>query len=127
MLTSRWRGKHNKHMATFTKEQFAILRLKLEETLADIKKELKGVDGKVTDMGSDNDHLEEEEDEAEEFSINVAIAGGLKDRRENIEVALQKMTEGKYGKCEKCGEDIGISVLMVDPESRLCKQCKVGQ
>ncbi|MDO8584515.1 MAG: hypothetical protein Q7R85_00110 [bacterium] len=110
----------------FTKEQFAILRLKLEETLADIKDELKGVDGKVTDMGSDNDHLEEEEDEAEEFSVNVAIAGGLKDRRENVEVALQKMAEGKYGKCEKCGMDIGMDVLMADPESRLCKHCKEG-
>ncbi|MBI2406137.1 MAG: hypothetical protein HYV25_00965 [Candidatus Harrisonbacteria bacterium] len=111
-------------MAALTKEQLAILRLKLEETLADIKDELKGVDGKVTDMGSDTDHFEEEEDEAEEFSINIAIAGGLKERRENVEVALQKMTEGKYGKCEKCGMDIGMDVLMVDPESRFCKHCK---
>lgn len=110
----------------FTKEQFAILRLKLEETLADIKEELKGVDEKVTDMGADTDHSEEEEDEAEEFSINIAIAGGLKDRRTNVEVALQKMEQGKYGKCEKCGMDIGMEVLSVDPESRYCKHCKEG-
>lgn len=107
-----------------SKEQLDELKKKLQSTLHDINEELKGVDEKVTDMGDDSDHFEEEEDEAEEFSINTAIAGGLKDRRTNVEVALQKMEQGKYGKCEKCGMDIGMEILSIDPESRYCKHCK---
>lgn len=106
------------------KEQLDELKKKLQKTLADITEELKGVDERVTDMGSDTDHFEEEEDEAEEFSINAAIAGGLKERRANVEAALQKMEQGTYGKCETCGMDIGMDVLSVDPESRHCKHCK---
>ena len=106
------------------KEQLNALRLKLEGTLRDINEELKGSDEKVTDQGDDVDNLDEETDEAEEFSTNVAIAAGLKERRASIESALERMTAGTYGKCAKCGEDISVDVLNADPESLLCKDCK---
>lgn len=97
----------------------------MEGTLRDINEELKDSDEKVTDAGSDVDHMDEEADEAEDFSTNVAIAAGLKERRASIESALDKMQKGTYGKCEHCGNDITVDVLNADPESRLCKDCKV--
>lgn len=80
----------------------------------------------VPDSGSDveGEEAEEETDEAEDYSNQLAEKQALKERLLDIKNALDKMAAGKYGKCESCGEDIEMAVLKVDPESRLCKACK---
>ena len=40
-----------------------------------------------------------------------------------IELALTKMSSGKYGKCEICGKSIAIKRLKVLPATRLCRNC----
>ena len=115
-----------------TEKNLKDLRLKLDSTLVDIKTELGELEDtkgevKPVDFGSDiesTDDAPEEADEAEELGTNTAIANGLKARLENIENALKKMNKNEYGKCEKCGMDISYEVLSVDPESRLCQDCK---
>ena len=118
-----------------TEKNLMDLRAKLDSTLVDIKTELgeladdKG-EVKPVDFGGDTestDDAPEEPDEAEELSTNTAITNGLKERLENIENALRKINENEYGKCEKCKMDISYEVLKIDPESRLCKECKTGQ
>ncbi len=79
-----------------------------------------------TDFGNDNEtDFSEEADEAEEFSNDLGIQDALKERMNDIERALDKMTRNEYGKCENCGKDISIDLLKVNPESRLCKECKL--
>ncbi len=126
-----------------TEKNLKDLRQKLDSTLVDIKTELgeledeKG-EAKPVDFGSDvesTDDAPEETDEAEEISTNAAIANGLKERLENVENALRKMSskgglssegqnKNEFGKCDHCHEDISLEVLTVAPESRLCKNCK---
>jgi len=48
----------------------------------------------------------------------------LKKRLDEVDLALQKVEKGDYGKCELCSKEIEDEVLDVDPESRLCKECK---
>jgi len=79
---------------------------------------------KVPEFGSDIDSGDEEADETEEFGTQLSIAQLLKERLADIELALKKIKEGKYGICEKCGKKISLDVLKVVPESRLCKECK---
>lgn len=118
-----------------TKEQLEELRAKLDATLVDIKSELGEIadekgEVKNPEFGSDTESTEdlpEEADEAEEFATNIAIAGGLKSRLEDIEQALRKMNAQVYGLCEKCKQDIPYEVLEAVPESRLCKHCKAEQ
>lgn len=118
-----------------TKQQLDELRAKLDTTLVDIKEELGEIETdkgeiKQPDFGGDvegNEDLSEEADETEEFSANIAIASGLKERLEDVQNALRKMDKGTYGKCEKCGMDISIDVLLANPESRLCIHCKAGK
>jgi len=115
-----------------TKQQLEELRAKLDATLVDIKSELGDIEDtkgevKPVDFGSDvesTDDAPEEADEAEELTTNAAIAGGLKERLENIQNALRKMNKNEYGKCEKCGMEISFELLKVDPESRLDAHCK---
>lgn len=41
-----------------------------------------------------------------------------------IDEALQRIEDGTYGKCEECGEDIGIERLRARPMTTLCIDCK---
>jgi len=79
---------------------------------------------KVPKFGDDVDAGDEEAAETEEFGTQLSIAQALKERLAEIELALKKIEEGKYGICEKCGKKISLDVLKAVPESRLCKECK---
>ncbi|MCD6489235.1 MAG: TraR/DksA C4-type zinc finger protein, partial [Thermodesulfobacterium sp.] len=41
----------------------------------------------------------------------------------NINLALKKIKEGKYGICEKCHKPIEIERLKARPEAKLCMKC----
>jgi DnaK suppressor protein len=43
---------------------------------------------------------------------------------EEIEVALDKITNGNYGICEMCEDPIGIERLRVKPHARFCIICR---
>lgn len=99
---------------------FSELLLKTREEVVARLERLK----KERDFGDDVDSLEEEGDETEEFANQVELAESLETRRDRIDAALQKMKDGTYGVCEKCGGPITPNVLEVDPESELCQNCK---
>ncbi len=100
------------------------LKEQLEKEAGELEAQLKRHKGD-TDFGSDIDHGDEEADEAEEYSNDLGIKDALKEQLINVESALDKMTRNEYGKCEKCGMEISLEVLNADPESRLCKECKL--
>jgi len=82
-------------------------------------------------------HLELEREELEQHSIeavdsaqeeNLAqLIRKLDERGKEeigeIELALTKMSSGRYGICELCGKSIPIKRLKVLPASRLCRNC----
>jgi len=41
--------------------------------------------------------------------------------------SLQKIDDGTYGKCEKCGGEISTKRLTARPVTTLCIKCKTGQ
>lgn len=96
---------------------------KLEKERAELIEELLKEET-PEDFGGDIDHFEEEANETEGFGYKLAEARTTKDRVNEIDMALNKIREGKYGICEKCGREIEIKVLDIAPESRLCQSCK---
>lgn len=98
-------------------------KTKLEKQRAELMKALKE-DEKPEDFGSDIDSLEEEASESEAADNRMAAGAGLKERINEIDMALNKILVGKFGLCEKCGNQIEEEVLRVSPESQLCKNCK---
>lgn len=109
-----------------TKEKLDELKTKLEKTRQELEAEIKKLTEVVPDFGSDTDHLEEEADETEEFTNQLSGVLPLKERLADVMSALEKMSLGTYGKCEKCGKPIEPDLLEVDPESRMCRECKKG-
>ncbi|MEK9180462.1 MAG: TraR/DksA C4-type zinc finger protein [Patescibacteria group bacterium] len=97
------------------KKQLEREKLRL---LAELNKTEKG-----EDYGSDVD-IDEETDEAESFSEGLAIGQGLRERINEIDLALKRIQNGKFGLCENCGKEIEEDILKISPESKLCKNCK---
>lgn len=107
-----------------TEKELQSLKEQLEKEAGELEAQLATV-SKTPEFGTDVDHFDEEADEAEEFANNLGMRDVLKFRLRDIEAALDKMVRGQYGKCEKCGKEISMEVLKANPESRLCKNCKM--
>ena len=43
-----------------------------------------------------------------------------------IDTALEKITAGTYGRCDRCGEPIPVERLEALPHAALCVRCKSG-
>ncbi len=95
---------------------------KLEKEKQEVLEELKKHKG-IADFGSDVDP-DEETDESEEYGNVMSIVQTLKERLSDIESALEKINNGKYGVCENCKKEISAEILGISPESKLCRECK---
>lgn len=108
------------------KEIIEELRQQLEEKRADLTARITEL-RKPVDMGDDIDSFDEETDEAEEYSANMGMVEELKRSLERVSDALAKIKSGKYGICENCSQAIDKELLMADPETRLCRDCKLKE
>jgi DnaK suppressor protein len=68
--------------------------------------------------------MEKAADEVEEYSTLLPIEHSLEIKLQNINLALEKIKKGKYGKCEKCKKEISEERLSAFPEARTCNECK---
>lgn len=94
-------------------------KMTLEQEIKELEKTPEFGDG-AADLSA------EESDEAEEISNNIALMQPLKERLEEVNDALSKIINGGYGVCEKCHNEIDEELLSVNPESRLCRNCKMN-
>ncbi len=69
-------------------------------------------------------NLETAQDEVEEYMNRLSIEHALEIKLKNIAHALERIKNGKYGKCEKCNKKIPLDRLKVCPEARLCLDCE---
>jgi DnaK suppressor protein len=114
------------------KELVLKLKEKLEKEKSSLEKELEGFAEKDERIKGDWDtkyprtsggSLEEAADEVEEYGNLLPVEHSLELRLKNINRALEKIKEGDYGKCEKCGKKISEQRLKVHPSSLYCKKC----
>ena len=115
------------------KNQLDILKKKLEENKQSLEETLGRFAKKDTVPEGDWDtvypksersSMEEMADEVEEFSSLIKVEHALEVKLKNIDDALAKMKDKKYGICEKCNSDIGYKKLSITPETRVCKSCQ---
>lgn len=82
-----------------------------------------GWKAKKPDFGSDVPGEDERIDEAEEYETELSLERQFETRLKNINAALKKMGEGKYGICERCGKEIETERLKVNPEAQVHTSC----
>jgi RNA polymerase-binding transcription factor DksA len=67
--------------------------------------------------------MEEAADEVEEYASRLPVEFSLETRIKDINLALEKLERGKYGKCENCGRKIDGKRLEIHPAARTCMKC----
>ena len=115
------------------------LKEKLKKEKANIEKQLSGFadkDKKLKDdwdtrfpsfdgSSSGGSTLEQAADEVEEYGNLLPVEHNLELRLKNINLALKKIRENKYGSCEKCGGKISEERLKAFPEAKNCRKCRL--
>jgi DnaK suppressor protein len=56
-------------------------------------------------------------------AMPTTLAEGARRELADIEAALERIEEGRYGRCLKCGGPIGLQRLRAIPEARYCVSC----
>lgn len=116
-------------MDTKIVEQF---KEKLEKEKATLEKELAGFatedknikgnwDAKRTN--TEDTDMEEKADEVEEYDNLLSLEHSLENKLQAVNSALEKIAQGNYGLCEKCGKEIEMERLSAYPEGKLCMNC----
>jgi DnaK suppressor protein len=54
----------------------------------------------------------------------ISLANNLLERITQVERAIERLGEGNYGWCEKCGNAIPVERLAAFPSATLCVHCK---
>ncbi len=108
------------------KEELEKLKKKLLAEKELIEGNLKKFESEL-DFGDDADHMEEETDETEETASFLSVKDNQDKRLTQIDKALERIDNGSYGICEACGGKIETEILKIDPESLLCKKCKIKE
>ncbi|MFC1700806.1 TraR/DksA family transcriptional regulator [Patescibacteria group bacterium] len=65
-------------------------------------------------------------EEVESYAALLPVEHALELRLKDVNLALDKIEKGDsgdYGKCEKCGKEINVERLKINPEARACMDC----
>lgn len=104
------------------------IKEKLEQEKEALEKQLETFANKDPNLKGDWDsrfpkfdgNIEEAANEVEEYGSRLPVEFSLEIRLRDINLALEKLEKGKYGKCEECSKDIEKERLEVYPAARFC-------
>jgi len=108
-----------KKIRTALEERRAELQTEYDQTLAEIAELQRD---RLTDSAGD--------DQADtgtktfEREQEISLANNLLERINQVERALDRLGEGNYGWCERCGNAIPVERLAAFPSATLCVTCK---
>lgn len=96
-------------------------KVQLETRLADLETRLVGIEAELDSHQTPDWEELATERESDEVLEGMGVSGQLEIRQ--IKAALQRIAEGEYGSCAKCGADIGDERLDVLPYTPFCRNC----
>ena len=94
---------------------------KREQILKDLEEVSTGNRVKFPDYG---DKLDENAQEIDEYTTNLATDKVLEESLRDIENALDRIEKGVYGVCKYCHQPIGKKRLLSRPVASACVPCK---
>ncbi len=105
----------------------------INEVKVKLEAELKRLNSEITELQSEE---REDLDVRAAEDIDRASAdtsslesesklAGLTSEKGLVVLALKKIEEGKFGSCEKCGQEIDKARIEVIPSANLCMGCKI--
>jgi DnaK suppressor protein len=115
-------GERSRHIRTALEERLAELQMEHDDVLGEFTGAESGAlapdaGDDVADIGTKTFAREQE----------IALANSIRVSMDQVERALERLTEGRYGSCESCGESIPAARLAAFPSATLCVGCKQRQ
>jgi len=92
--------------------------------LAALEREFGGIVAAARDVGTDDEHDPEGATLAYERQHVAALADAARAALAEIEAALARLSDGRYGSCETCGAAISRDRLAARPAARTCVGCQ---
>lgn len=93
---------------------------RLVERRRELDDRLRRIDGDLgTTKTSDHDQSVEREDDEVLESLGEAGVAELR----AIDAALERIANGRFGLCAKCGEEMSAERLAAVPQAALCMEC----
>jgi DnaK suppressor protein len=104
------------------------LRERLETERGEVRRQLDDLGARRDAEGIEDPELDEGFADAGQAAAERAnlltLVRSLRDTLHDVELALDRMDAGTYGRCERCGQPIGDERLEALPAARLCMTCK---
>jgi DnaK suppressor protein len=116
------------------KENLNKSREEIENNLKTFAKKDKDLKGdwdtkfpKWGEGGSGGAALESGADQVEQYGNMLPVEHNLETQLKDINLALEKIQKGTYGRCENCKKDIDEERLKAHPSARYCLRCGQGR
>jgi DnaK suppressor protein len=78
------------------------------------------------DLSAYSNHMADQGTETQRREVTSQIMATHREALSEIDYALQKINQGKYGICERCGKPIIKRRLKIFPQARTCVTCSTG-
>ncbi|KRV50769.1 hypothetical protein AQ490_16740 [Wenjunlia vitaminophila] len=104
------------HNADLTHEDLAVLREDLHEQRRFRQEQLQQL--QATPPGEPGHHA------ASQTEVHAKLAASARMVLTDVEQALERMDEGCYGSCQRCGRPVSLARLLIVPQARYCGCCQ---
>ena len=114
------------------KKQQDSLRKRLEERRAEIESDMSYMAAEMRSIGVDQDeengslgnHIADDGSNVAEAERIVTVSEDLQQILSQVNAALERMSNGAYGTCQRCGKPIGEERLEAFPYVAFCIECQ---
>jgi RNA polymerase-binding transcription factor DksA len=111
------------HVVSGPEQQLRAERDQLARHVARLERDLAEVVAASEGSNADDEHDPEGHTIGFERAQLSALLDAARRRQDDVHHALQAVTAGSWGSCERCGGPIGAERLAARPSTRTCVAC----
>ena len=112
---------------TTTHEVLLTERARARQRVAALEREFAGLAEAASSAGTDDEHDPEGATLAFERQHAAALLEAAREQVAAVDAALERLADGRYGVCDRCGRPIGEDRLAARPAARTCIDCAGGR
>ena len=99
-------------------------RMRLEREIRELESDLAVSPDESSGESLYDQHMAEMASVTLDREIDLALEDSVRVAMSRVERALEKHDQDTYGRCDRCGKEIGADRLAAAPYATLCMECK---
>ena len=122
--TKKQKSSLSKEAINKIKEELLVRKGQILKDLKDISGETEDKDDYTTKFPDYGDKKDENAQEIDEYTTNIATEKVLEGTLRDINKTLKRIESGDYGVCKYCNQPIGEKRMLARPVASACVECK---